>query len=381
MTVRLMCGFEAGDSLMATTLTGTYSLGQSIFHPKPTGSWAGEGSLRTNPSAATGNWILRGWGATGAAAELGDDSLYASVALYIATMPDQNCIVLQIMNSANGVMMSARLNATGLVVCNYSDATDTTVLVGNSTQALNTGQWYTIEIAATSVSAVGGGTATLGIDQQTITSASGLTFRSGSRTCDRVRVGVVTAGTTTDLYFDDLVADNAAFPSNTYIAPLYPTGNVTTAWATGTGTGFGEVDEVTGAAGNDGDTSYLGSSTSGNVATYTGTSILPVTMRQIVAVQPYIVIRDEGGASTLNLRHISGATTTNLSTLDPGATYVMNSTILNTDPNTSAAWTVAAVNAFTIGVVNGAAVAARCTAVGQMVAFRPWNRTALLGAG
>jgi hypothetical protein len=369
MTIKLMSPLGPGSSVTATTLTGTYSTQSTIFRPQPSGTWAGSGALRTNPTATTGNWTMRGWGATGAQAEMAADTLYASIAVYVETLPGTVMTAFQILNSASAVLARWNINPAGTLAFGYADGTDTVQLVGTTTVAIPLATWTVVDVAIVNVSAAGGASIELRIDGQPLVSASGLTIRSGSRTIDRVRFGAITSNTV-DFYWADLVCDDAGYPGNQYVGTLTPDSSVTDQWATGTATGFAPVASMDGVTAFDSDTSYIGSSTSGNVATVGLKAITP-EKRRVTAVMPFAIWRDEGGSSVLNLRHISGATTTNLSTLDPGATYVMNAAILSTDPATSAAWTAAAVDAFVVGIVNGANVAARCTALGAYVAFTP----------
>ena len=70
--------------------------------------------------------------------------------------------------------------------------------------------------AILNASSVGGATVEARIDGAVIGTVTGATIRSASRTADRINFGSITAATTTDLYWADLVCDNAGYPGNQY---------------------------------------------------------------------------------------------------------------------------------------------------------------------
>ena len=121
-----------------------------------------------------------------------------------------------------------------------------------------------------------------------------------------------------------------------------------TQWTPLSTTNFSNVDD----AGLDGDTTYNSSTTAGQIdlfacADLTGTPV-------VLGVQAFVDARkDDAGLRQVRTKLKSGAVTSN------GATATLNSSNYAnyadrylTDPNTSAAWTVAAVNALEVGYEN-----------------------------
>lgn len=99
----------------------------------------------------------------------------------------------------------------------------------------------------------------------------------------------------------------------------------------------------------DGDSSYISDNTLNDISRFTypaisGTSVLAVT------VWPF-VRKDDGGARTIQASIKSGATLgTSGTDVSPGTNYAYAMLQSLTDPNTGAAWTLAAVNAAEFGV-------------------------------
>jgi hypothetical protein len=157
---------------------------------------------------------------------------------------------------------------------------------------------------------------------------------------------------------DDIVVyDNStgapahvAFPLNSrQITTIRPASDGTVSFATvvgGTGTHSSAVNEVN----PDGTTSYVSDSTSGHqdLYNYGALGYTPTNITGVM-VNNYL---ENPNAGTINFQTAckSGATTTlGTSTLTP-STYKTVQTAYNIDPNTSAAWTAAGVNAAQFGI-------------------------------
>ena len=156
-------------------------------------------------------------------------------------------------------------------------------------------------------------------------------------------------------YFDDVYlsdttgsAPNNDFLGDVKVEVLYPSGAGTYAeWTPSTGSNYQNVDEA-GTPNND--TDYNSSATPnqrdlfamGNLATTSGT---------VFGVQTHMVARkDDAGTRQVALMTKSGATETVGSTETLTTSYVnYDGTVMETDPNTAAAWTITNVNAIEAG--------------------------------
>src|SRR3972149_4702960 len=77
--------------------------------------------------------------------------------------------------------------------------------------------------------------------------------------------------------------------------------------------------------------------------------------------------RDKGGPSLFAVRLRSGSTNDDTSDRNVGITYALYGKVYDTDPADAGAWTSGDLDALEVGVVNNAAVAARCTELLVMV--------------
>lgn len=359
MALVMMHPFEGGDALEAISLAGTFDAGYTGW------SHSGTYSLRINPVGASGTCRFGGNDATGALAELGLTTGYFGGAFRLVNT--DGGFFLAVSNSANGMMARwAYVEADGGLQAAYSDATDTNTPVG-SVYPMADGEVVWWEIGITNAGTPGGATIEWRINGVVHTSISGVTMRSASRTLDRVNV-TTGAGMTCDVQVDDLYADDAAYQGEIGAERLAPDAAGSEAeWTTGTGATFAEVDDN---PSNDGDTTYIATSTNNRQSTFnmTATSVAVVD-GQIRGVKAVAVIRDEGGAAAIQVRIRSGATSSDTTSRDPGATYVASAKIDTLDPATAAAWTKAAVDAIEIGVDCAASVAARCTKLHAAVIY------------
>jgi hypothetical protein len=97
------------------------------------------------------------------------------------------------------------------------------------------------------------------------------------------------------------------------------------------------------------DSNYVSSATVGNKDLYDVTD-LPFTPSSVYAVKvTWRARKDDATTRTVRANLKSGATTANGATKAMGASYQSYSDVYLTDPNTSAAWTVSAVNAIQVG--------------------------------
>jgi hypothetical protein len=196
------------------------------------------------------------------------------------------------------------------------------------------------------------------------------------------------SGQTVDLYYDDMIIDDSAYPNgDVSIKVITPNANGSTmSWNAGTNSSdYQEVDEV---PFNDAD--YVQSPTSGNpnigLFQMTDTSSAGIN-GTILSLKGYIRTREDTSVtSAVKLRIKSGSSTLDTSTRDGTTTVAVQQLIANTDPATSAAWTQGGIDSVEIGAVENNAVATRLTSVMGHVAYIPSTTTSpkllpLLGVG
>lgn len=235
-----------------------------------------------------------------------------------------------------------------------TNGTTNIYLTGSSTSstiALTLDTWHLIHIEF-----VSGGTCSLDVDGGTPVTAG-----SHGGTIPFVRfAGESAAGL--DAYWDSWVLSDAVLGYEPAVYCLDPDGDgANTAW-TGTYADADETDE-------DGDTSYLTTSSAAAKETVTLESTTSAgVVGTIKAVKTQAVIRDEGGAASVETLLRPGSTDREGGeNVDPGTSYVSMGAIWETNPDTTAAWTASELDATEIGVLNNNAVAVRATRLALMV--------------
>lgn len=213
--------------------------------------------------------------------------------------------------------------------------------------ATTTNLFSYVEVMATISDTVG--TAEIRIDGTTVLTFSGDTKNAGTAsTIDAVKF----ANSAGIIVLDDVyIADDSGTAANNFLGAvrvytLAPTGaGATTQWTPSTGANWAAVDEQPYSA-----TDFISDTVSGDRDTYV-MSDLPGTAVSVVGVQACSVSK-KSDAGAITFKHTVRSSGTNYasSAITPttsDATYV---DLRPTDPATSAAWTVAAVNAMEAGV-------------------------------
>jgi len=166
---------------------------------------------------------------------------------------------------------------------------------------------------------------------------------------------------TVDFFYDDLCADDSAYPGAGQCFRMDPDGNGNyTAW---TGT-YTDVDEVP----HDSDTTYLSNATSGDAETVTlESSAAAGLVGTPLSVKSMAIVRHEGVAVLLQLRLRSATTDDDTTSNNTSSSYLLRAKLYNTDPADAGAWTAADLDGLEVGVENNDSVAVRCTALYVMV--------------
>lgn len=198
------------------TVTGSPTISTAIKR-------SGEASLRCNPTAATAYVAQTFY--NGAAADL---DYFFRFYLRIASSTDALDTIFLVRSTTNENTLSIRLNSDRtLELWDENDNTSPTQ-IGSDSSALNTDQWYRIEVKIELDVSGDPDVATAYIDGSSFASGGSFTFVSNNP--GNLRLGAATA-TTCDLYFDDVaVNDSTGSYQNTLIGEgsivhLYPNGD------------------------------------------------------------------------------------------------------------------------------------------------------------
>lgn len=236
------------------------------------------------------------------------------------------------------------ITPTGLVQAIRGLATGT--VLATSSQAMVIGQthhWeFKVVLHATT------GIAEVRRDGVVVATFTGNTINSGAGTMDAVSIGDISnANAGFDAYFDDYWIDDAAYNGDLRVGVILPTGaGNTTGLTPSSGSNYAVVNEAL----QNGDTGYVSSSTVSAKDTYAYAD-LPANAATVKAVMAAPIARKEdAGARYVCAVARSGGADYDGSALSLGTTYEAQAQIWNTNPATSAAWTVAEVNAAEFGV-------------------------------
>ena len=375
MAFRNICGFETGNASEAFQALGTYSIQSTT---KRTGNYA----LRVNPvTTGTGYFSLAGLAATGGIGDIGSTETYMAFYFRVAAAPAANDEEFALLNLSGSPNNNNALRLTsGRVIKFYSGDGTTLIATGSTVLALDT--WYRIELWIGSGDGAGA-TDNYELRINGATEFSGtMQFGGAGATAVAFYLGKVNNknGQSVDFYYDDVAVSNSGWVGHGKVSILKPNGAGSYTDWTGT---YADVDEVP----HDSDTTYLTSSTSGQAETVALDSAATSGVDGAIGtVKAVAIVRDEGGASAIQVRLRSGTTDSDTTSADPGTSYVALCKMYDVNPADSAAWESADIDGIEAGVENNASVAARCTAIYAMVwstgqvASKPFRKT-LLGVG
>ena len=272
-------------------------------------------------------------------------------ALYVPTLPtllstDLDCFL--IIKSGSTFMMGLRLINTGAL---YVQRMATTVASGTalgntSAGVITAATWNYIEFSCSISDTVG--TVELKVNGQSVLSLANQDTRNGTpTTVDTIQLGNLSGSRGGTHYIDDLYfLDTTTSIGEQRVEVLYPNSDTAQKqWIASTGSdNYAMIDETLMTS-----TDYVYSNTVGNFDLYdfgnlstTPSSISAVTIE--VAAQ-----KDNVGARAITSTVKSGSSTTDGSNVYLSTGFSVSSRLLNTDPNTSSAWTASAVNAIQAG--------------------------------
>jgi hypothetical protein len=236
-----------------------------------------------------------------------------------------------------------RVTSTGAIEANrMTSATGTTVLGTSAVGVILNNTWQYVELQLTISDTTG--SVVVKVDGTTVLNLSAQDTNNAVATVDTIHLGISinTGGLGAVQYDDFYLNDTNATLGERKVETLYPTSDVAQGFARSTGAAnFSLVNE----AQVNGDTNYVQGSNVGDVDTY-GIGDLSNSPTTIDAVQvSAFAEKTDATARSIALQVKSGATTSDGANFALAASYAKLERLLLTDPNTSAAWAAAGVNA------------------------------------
>jgi hypothetical protein len=360
MTLLNIVGFETGTldtNIETNTVVGGMAVQSSVVR---TGSYA----LRANFTTTAAGYVdIRKHNTTGIL-NIGLSRCYYRFYFRADTLPSSNNEEIAAILSSTAYKLTLRITSAGkLQVYNRSHSQ----MGSDGSTTLSTGTWYRIDIDCDT-----GASAAYEVRINGVVEFSG-TGDLHTVVNDRIALGKVTNrnGNTVDFFYDDVAIDDTGYPPVGAVAMLVPDGDGTyTTWTVGAGGGddWTNVDEVT----YDGDTTYLLSTTSvGDASTVTLESSASKSISGTIdGVKALVIVKRNTSNSKIQARIRSGSTDSDTANITIGSTYSAIGYILETDPDTAAAWTVGGINGVEIGAEErSASVSTRMTAAYLMVDF------------
>lgn len=319
----------------------------------------GNQAFRVNPTTtAVGYCEISGIGANGRSSLLGEATMYYQFWFRYATKPSSGDEEIFVVRANTGVdKLSIRIDSAGNLVVYNSVPT----AVGTSATALSANTWYKIEVQCGTSATVGAYDLKIGGVSE-VSGTTNTTATSGGS----ARLGKVINrnGNSVDFFYDDFASSNTGFISgNIEVKQMTPDANGSTmSWTAGTGTSdYTTVDESPAFD----DTDYVQSLTGAGakVALFDlQTSSAAGITGNILAVKGYVHLRENTSVTSAYAIRIRSNTTNSDSSNNNGSTAAQAyQRLLETDPDTSTAWTTGGLDALEVGGVENNAVATRLT--------------------
>jgi hypothetical protein len=268
-------------------------------------------------------------------------SLAFGVAIYCGNVAITGGLLLELQNGLLGALCSVGFTTAGAI---YADSgSGGTRLCTSVTGLLTSAVWHYLE--AEIVLHASSGSVNIYLDGALIAAASSVNTLSASGGGGIIKLWGTTNAVSL-LYDDIYIVSGATRLGECKVETLRPTGDTAVTWTPSSGTtNYNHVNETL----VDGDTSYVQTATTGHGDLYT-IGALSSTPQNIYAVN-VISFAEKTDATTRQLYNSvkSGTTASDGAGANLAASYGRYDRILNTDPNTSMAWTLAAVNNLLIG--------------------------------
>lgn len=360
MTRLLTCGWETGD---VAELGGTSSINSgavTVVAATPTPA-SGTACLKTALTGTTGTaYAVRSFTLPATKTDLWlRVRLYTSMAGADASMVTLHR-VLRLLDSGGTMVAQVILDASTGILRAYRGGTATLgvngaagTLLGSSSVAVTGATWTLCEIHYVPTTGATGtfeiwinGTQALNV---TATQTSSGLANVASFTLGLERNTASAGNAATYVAYDDLGANDTSGSLNTgrcgdYRIGFFPANGAgaSSGWTPTSGANYTTVDDTGDLSAGTAD--YVAAASAALVDDYatadlpSGATSVPVVLALCYASNP------DGGVGQVKVGLISGGTTSAGTAQSPGATYAYVRTQFETDPNTSAAWTVAGVN-------------------------------------
>lgn len=236
-------------------------------------------------------------------------------------------------------IVSVYTNSDGSISANLGSSTGTSNrLCISAGSVVATNVWCYVEVSLHRNSS--GGSITISVDGVTVASASGV--NTGASDIDNLTLGI---SSNYSFRVDDLyVVDSLTPLGGARIDTILPSSDDSVQFTPNSGAN--NYSRVADSSGSDGDTSYVSDATAGHKDRY-GMADLSTTPTSIYAVKATFISRkDDATTRTARTNVVSGASTDTGPTIGVPSSYAgYDGNVLNTDPNTSSAWTKAGVDA------------------------------------
>lgn len=345
MAVVFMEGFDTYNGLISS---GT-NLGADVLWQFPnltntfTGLVAGRYGGQASFSSIYATTYWSGFFSTPVSQFVCGHSFYQNnLLLPVATINPYICFL-----SNDTSMLGLKVNIDGSIsACRITSLSAGTVLGTSAAGVIKSATWHSIEFACSISDTVG--TVDIVVDGVNVLSLTGQDTRNGTpTTINRIIMGGNNGTYNSVTRIDDLyITDSLTLLGPMRIETLYP--NADTAqkqWIPSTGsTNYTTIDETLLSSSD-----YVYSNTVGNFDLYDFGN-LSTTPTSISAVQVVPVAqKDDVGLRAIASTVKSGSSTTDSANFYLGSSWNLVPRIMNTDPNTSTAWTASAVNSIQAG--------------------------------
>jgi hypothetical protein len=342
----LTCGYETGDLNEAgqTTLgtNGVMSVASSAPTPR-----AGSYCLRIGPPAVT--TVNQGYKTFALPAVKTD--LWVRWAVFLHGIPSTE-VIASMLDSAAAAHTTVTWSGVDALLRVNRGAT----VLGISSSTMTPDAWHVLEWR-TQMTSLTSGTSELWLDGNRVINVTGVDNSNATNLgVQSVTMGTPGAIVVAGWYIgvDDIAINDTAGtrnngrPGDGRVVLLTPSGagssTVLTRGGTDTGANWSQTSEIPPSM-----TQYVLSANAGDRDLY-ATADLPVAVSAINVVEELLLVQNsDAGAGAIGPTIKSGAATNELTAISVTNTAAYVTGRWETDPNTSAAWTAAAVNALEIG--------------------------------
>lgn len=323
--------------------------------------WARAGGVSLNtatPTPRTGTYGLKvGANLSSSSATLTLPSAYATITIGCGLRTNSlaygSAKFLELQDASGTAHLYFTIEATGYIKVWRGGGT---ALATASTNALSVDTHYYFEVTATINDTTGAVTVRLNespIASLTLTSTD--TRNGGTASIGKVAFTDDIGSASHYHAFDDIVIGDTSGSYNTgfmgacVVEWLLPSGAGNyTQWTPSTGSNYACVDE----SDPNGDTDYVSDATTGNKDSYALADLASTGGVVRGVISKGYVKKTDANSATLNMGVRSSSTDSWGSDQSPTTSYDWYQSVFETDPATSAAWTISGVNAAEVGIRN-----------------------------